>query len=38
MRHGLVRRGLQVIADMEPETGLQPATSSLGMCHITASK
>jgi hypothetical protein len=31
MRQELVWRGLQVIENMERETGLEPATSSLGI-------
>jgi hypothetical protein len=30
MRQTLIRRGMQVIEKMERETGLEPATSSLG--------
>ena len=29
--------GFQVIEKMERETGFEPATSSLGKCHITVS-
>src|SRR5262249_14336903 len=35
MRQGLNWRGLQVIERMERETGLEPATSSLGSWHST---
>jgi hypothetical protein len=31
MRQELIRRGMQVIEKMERETGLEPATSSLGI-------
>ena len=35
MRQTLVQRGMQVIEKMERETGLEPATSSLGSWHST---
>ena len=35
MRQELIWRGMQVIEEMERETGLEPATSSLGSWHST---
>src|ERR1022692_3389232 len=35
MRQELIRRGIQAIEKMERETGLEPATSSLGSWHST---
>src|ERR1022692_5345957 len=35
MRQELIWRGMQVIENMERETGLEPATSSLGSWHST---
>src|ERR1035438_7899359 len=35
MRQELIWRGMQVIKNMERETGLEPATSSLGSWHST---
>src|SRR5579871_2652973 len=35
MRQELIWRGMQVIEKMERETGLEPATSSLGSWHST---
>ena len=35
MRQKLIWRGMQVIENMERETGLEPATSSLGSWHST---
>ena len=32
MSQELIRQGMQVIEKMERETGLEPATSSLGNC------
>jgi hypothetical protein len=34
MRQELVQWGVQVIEKMERETGLEPATSSLGTCNV----